>query len=86
MGYNMEGGVDFNKGVHDKMGWKKGGNSGYNNNKQGQGAETYNTDKVVNTEHQSQQEMGIGGQRSDVTSGLIWVGWVLVHASQSNLI
>ena len=33
MGYNMEGGVDFNKGVHDKMGWKKGGNSGDYNNK-----------------------------------------------------
>ena len=53
MGYNMEGGADFNKGVHDKMGWKKGGNSGDYNNKQGQGAEIYVTDKVVNTEHQS---------------------------------
>ena len=33
MGYNMDGGVDFNKGVHDKMGWKKGGNSGDYNSK-----------------------------------------------------
>ena len=33
MGYNMEGDVDFNKGVRDKMGWKKGGNSGGYNNK-----------------------------------------------------
>ena len=32
--------------------------------------------KVVNTEHQSQQERGLGvrGPISDVTSGLIWVG------------
>ena len=28
MVYNMEGDADFKKGVHDKMGWKKGGNSG----------------------------------------------------------
>ena len=33
LGYNMTGGADFNKGVHDKMGWKKGGNSGDYNNK-----------------------------------------------------
>ena len=33
MGYNMEGGAYFNRGVHDKMKWKKGGNSGGYNNK-----------------------------------------------------
>ena len=41
------------------MGWKNGGNSGDYNNKQGQRAEIYNTDKVVNTEHQSQQDRGL---------------------------